>query len=204
MKSKIFLSFILISSIFIFSSFDQAEGWLARGSKPNSYDMGIDKGAGQNGKNAATIKSNVRKIRNDFGTLMQECLPGKYLGKRVRMTGYMKTKDVSEWAAFWLRVDQQGSEASLSFDNMHDGKTDRSVKGTSEWTKYEIVLDVPLKASNLAYGALLSGTGQVWFDNIQFEIVDDTVPTTGMDTKAYMPSEAPSNLNFEEINTTKK
>src|SRR5438045_796302 len=104
---------------------------------------------------------------------MQTCLADKYLGKRVRMSGYMKSKDVTEWAAFWFRVDQANSDKELSFDNMHDGKKDRSIKGTTEWTKYDIVLDVPLKASNLAYGALLGGTGQIWFENITFEVVDN-------------------------------
>ncbi len=120
-------------------------GWFIAGSAPKSYDMGTDKGAGQNGKNAATIKS-IDSTVNGFGTLMQQCSPGKYLGKRVRMTGYMKSKDVKDWAAFWLRIDQKGSMQPLSFDNMHDMSKDRSIKGTTDWTKYEIVLDVPDKA----------------------------------------------------------
>jgi hypothetical protein len=53
--------------------------------------MGVDKGAGQDGKNAATIKSIEKSIKG-FGTLMQNCLPGKYAGKRVRMSGFMKSK----------------------------------------------------------------------------------------------------------------
>lgn len=129
--------------------------------------MGIDKGAGQDGKNTATIKSTAKKIKG-FGTLMQNCLPDNYLGKRVRMTGMVKTKDVSDWAGLWFRVDEKSSNNSLSFDNMKDGKKDRSIKGTTDWTKYEIVLDVPLNSSNLAYGALLVGTGQIWFDDIKF------------------------------------
>ena len=201
MKNKIIISFLLICSGFIFTSFDEAKDWFAAGSKPKSYEMGVDKNAGHDGKNAATIKSKDKKIKNDFGTLMQDCLPEKYLGKRVRMSGYMKTQDVSEWSGFWFRVDQPNSNATLSFDNMHDGKKDRSVKGTTPWTKYEIVLDVPLKASNLAYGALLSGTGQIWFDGIKFEIVDNSVPTTGMDDNAMMPNNAPSNLDFEVLKT---
>lgn len=76
----------------------------------------------------------------------------------------------------------------LAFDNMKD----RAIKGTTEWQKYAIVLDVPENASNLAYGALLGGTRQIWFDNLKFEIVDETTLVTGQ-----KPSE-PQNLNFEE------
>jgi len=101
--------------------------------------------------------------------------PDKYLGKRVKMTGYLKPKDVTDWAGFWFRVDQPGLQQFLSFDNMRD----RPIKGTTNWKKYEIVLDVPKGASNIAFGALLSNTGQIWLDNVNFEIVDNFVSTTG-------------------------
>lgn len=173
------------------------EGWFKAGDKPISYDMGTDKGAGHDGKNAATIKS-VDKTIDGFGTLMQNCSPEKYLGKRVRMSGYIKTKDVSDWAGFWFRVDTKDGEKNMPFDNMHDGKKDRSLKGTTEWKKYDLVLDVPQSTTNLAYGALLAGTGQIWFDNLKFEIVDKTVPTTGMDNDQKNNFKEPTNLNFEK------
>src|SRR5690606_36132604 len=131
--------------------------------------MGIDKNSGPDGKNAATIKSIDKKI-NGFGTLMQTCLAEKYAGKRVRMSGLVKTKEVDDWAGLWFRVDQVNSDAPLAFDNMQD----RAIKKTTDWKRYEIVLDVPRRASKLAYGVLLRGTGQVWFTNIQFDIVDSS------------------------------
>lgn len=197
MKTKILKSILLVGTALVFLSFDLPTGWFKAGSDPKSYEMGIDKGAGQDGKNAATIKSIDKKI-NGFGTLMQDCLPDKYLGKRIRMSGLVKTRDVSDWAGLWLRIDQKGSPETLGFDNMHDGKKDRSIKGTTEWTKYEIVLDVPLNSSNIAYGALIGGTGQIWFDNLNFEIVDNTVATTGSGKDELMPNKEPVNLDFEK------
>ena len=194
MTTKILKSVLLVGTTVALFSFDLPTGWFNAGSKPKSYEMGIDKGAGKDGKNAATIKSIEKKI-DGFGTLMQECKPDKYLGKRVRMIGYIKSENVEGWAGFWLRVDQADSRQALSFDNMES----RAVKGTTGWTKYEIVLDVPTKTSMLAYGALLSGTGQIWFDNLTFEIVDNSVKTTnsmnGGNTK--IESE-PTNLDFEK------
>jgi hypothetical protein len=194
---KILTVVLFIAMTVTIFSFDLPTGWFKAGSDPKSYDMGIDKGAGLDGKNAATIKSNQKKI-NGFGTLMQDCLPDNYLGKRVRMSGMLKTQDVSDWSGLWFRIDQKGSDKTLGFDNMHDGKKDRSIKGTTDWTKYEIVLDVPLDASNLTYGALLVGTGQIWFDDIKFEVVDNSVPTTGKEKEGLMPSKEPVNLDFEK------
>lgn len=94
--------------------------------------MSIAKGAGKDGKNAATIKSIDKKI-DGFGTLMQDCLPGKYIGKRIRMTGLLKTKDVSDQAGLWLRIDTKTPVKAAVFDNMHDGKKNISVKVTTDW-----------------------------------------------------------------------
>ncbi|MCF8426713.1 MAG: hypothetical protein K9H61_03035 [Bacteroidia bacterium] len=175
-------------------SFDLPTGWFNAGSKPKSYEMGIEKAAGQDGNNAATIKSIDKKIVG-FGTLMQQSKPDKFLGKRVKMTGFVRSENVTTWAGLWLRVDQPGSQQPLSFDNMGD----RPIKGTTGWTKYEIVLDVPNNSSLIAYGALLDGTGQIWFDNIMFEVVADNVPTTGsINGKKSATLEEPTNLDFEK------
>ncbi len=186
--NKIISSVLFIGMIATFLSFELPEGWFKAGSKPKSYDMGINKGAGQNGKNVATIKS-IDKVIDGFGTLMQTSSPQKYIGQRVRMSGYVKSKDVKIAAGLWFRVDNANSKKSLSFDNM----SDRPITGTSEWQKYIIVLDVPPNASKIAYGALLIGTGQIWFDNIIFEIVDSTIATTGR-----QENNQPINLNFEK------
>jgi len=187
-KKTIVSVVILFVTSLALLSYDLPKGWHKAGSQPDKYDMGLDKGAGRNGKTVATIKSISHDITG-FGTLMQQSLPDKYLGKRVRMTGYLKSEGVESWAGFWFRVDQAKSTNSLAFDNMYD----RAVKGTSGWKKYEIVLDVPANASRLAYGALLDGSGQIWFDNINFEIVSERVPTTGRGTLSQ-----PQNLNFEK------
>lgn len=199
MKKSTFKLFF--ASIFTFAllSFDLPKNWFKAGSHPESYDMGIDKGAGLNGKNAATIKSTDKKIQG-FGTLMQMCSPEKYAGKRVRMSAMVKSNNVDDWAGLWFRVDQAKSSDPLAFDNMND----RAIKGISDWKKYEIVLDVPQNASRLAYGALIRGTGQIWFTNIQFEIVDTSVKTTGKSVTGSNKNweidalQEPSNLNFEE------
>lgn len=196
MTTKILKCALLAVTTVALLSFNLPKGWFKAGSDPDKYEMSIDKGAGQDGKNAASIKSTDNNIKG-FGTLMQNCSPTKFAGKRVRMTGLLKSKDIQSYAGFWLRVDAADSKQPLSFDNMFD----RLIKGTTEWKKYEIVLDVPPNASNIAYGVLLNGTGQVWFDSMNFEIVDNSVPLTGKpieQMKKQSIPDVPENLDFEE------
>lgn len=189
---KILFSIVILSS-FTLLSFDIPTGWFIAGNSSDSYNMGVDIGAGRNGKNAATIQSVSKKI-SGFGTLMQNCLPDKYIGKRIRLSGYLKTQNVEEWAGFWLRIEQANNQRPLAFDNMQE----RPVKATSDWQKYEIVLDVTEGAANIAYGASLYGIGQIWFDDLTLEIVDNSVPLTGSNDSRALPHNEPINLDFEE------
>lgn len=167
---------VLTVALFSIFSFTIPEGWFVAGSKSQSYEIGTALAEGKDGKNCATIQSKEKKIRG-FATLMQTATPSKFHGKRLKMSGYLKVQDVKKFAGFWLRLDSRGENNKykmLGFDNM----SNRKINGNIDWTKYEIVLDVPTETVSIAYGALLAGTGKIWFDDITFEIVDETVPTT--------------------------
>ena len=138
------------------------------------YEMSLEKNVEFTNEDILTIKSVKSKI-DGFGTLMKTTKPDLYLGKTVKMTAYVKNENVKFWAGLWMRVDYYDSNV-LAFDNMEK----RPIKGTSDWVKYEIVLFVPVEATSISYGVLLAGTGQVWFKDLKFEIVDDTVPETGI------------------------
>lgn len=71
---------------------------------------------------------------------------------------------------------------------------DRALRGTTDWTECVVVLDVGARASNIAFGVLLSGTGTVWIDRMKFEAVDDSVPVTS----AARSRDEPRNLDFAE------
>ena len=81
----------------------------------------------------------------------------------------------------------------LAFDNMQD----RSIKGTTDWKQYDVVLDVPQNATGIFFGVLLSGTGTVWLSEAKFEIVGPNVLTTINNGVAQSKQDEPMNLGFE-------
>ena len=166
------------------------KGWFLTGSKPSSYTIGLDKSVFKTGRSSAFLKSTEKEIVG-FGTLMQTCGAEDYLGKRIKMTAYIKSENVSDWAGMWLRIDSKQTKKSLSFDNMQD----RPIKGNKDWKMYEIILDVPEESGTLNFGVLLSGIGKVWFDNIKFEVVDKL---TLIPTVENSMNKKPSNLDFGE------
>ena len=171
---------------------DLPAGWIKAGSHPAEYDVGVDIATRRGGgKASGFIRARSGELHG-FGTLMQTAGPGEYRGRRVRLSGYVKSETVqSGWAGMWLRIDGKNQEM-LGFDNMRS----RPIKGTTDWTRYEIVLDVPDEAAALAFGVLLAGDGQVWLDDLRFEVVPSTVPTTGMGPPE--PPGPPQNLDFEK------
>lgn len=166
-------------------------GWIAAGSRPRDYKMSVDSTVAHSGKASALLENRVAEP-GGFGTLMQTFKADEYRGKRVRMSGYVRAQDVASWAGLWMRVNGPRGEP-LAFDNMDK----RPIKGTSGWQKYEIVLDVPDSAQDIAFGLLLTGAGQVWMDDLSFEVVGKDFPTTGAAMGPTVPL-APVNLGFEE------
>ena len=170
------------------------EGWILAGTAPQDYQVSVlpEK---REGNNVVLLESVANPNPSKFGTLSQYCSADQYLGKRVRMTGYLKSENVKNWAGMWFRVDDsKQKDLSLSFDNM----SDRPIKNTTDWKKYEIVLDVPQQAGAMAFGVLLEGSGKVWISGISFEVVDQSVPTTNMVKERAALPQGPVNLDFAE------
>jgi hypothetical protein len=166
------------------------KGWMKGGDAPNDYDMGVDEQAAYDGKRSCYIRS--RRPTQEFGTMMQTFRADRYRGKRLRLLGEAKSEGVEDWAGFWMRIDGS-NKAVLGFDNMWN----RPMKGTTGWTKYQVVLDVPDQSEAIALGIILGGSGQVWAKDLKLEVVDVSTPTTGFDLAEKAPDQ-PINLGFDE------
>ena len=167
------------------------EGWFVAGNKPAEFEMGVDNSVYESGKSSAFIKSK-NPSTNEFGTLMQSISAENYLDKRLRLSSFIKSKDINGWSGMWMRIDGEKGEL-LGFDNMQA----RPIKGTTDWKQYEIVLDVPASSKTINYGVLLGADGEVWFDNLKLGVVDKNVPVTSQGKEMNLSKE-PVNLDFEE------
>jgi hypothetical protein len=162
-------------------------GWHVAGSSPKEYDMGTAQATNVHDGWQAFI--HARPGASGFGTLMQTIDATAYRGKRVRLTGALRTQDVDK-AQMWMRIDGTASKP-LGFDNMER----RPVRGDADWTPCSIVLDVPDAATAIAFGFLLDGKGGVDARPFKLEVVGNDVPTTGVD-HPNLPT-APVNLGFK-------
>jgi len=172
------------------------KGWIQAGANPGDYEMAVDPHGGRNGGACAYIKAKTPEART-FGTLMQTVDAAAYKGKRLRLTAWAKSAGVRSWAGLWMRIDgaadpRNGLPAMLGFDNMQN----RPIKGTTDWKRYEVVLDVPAEAVSVNFGILLEGAGQAWLDGVAFDVVGPEVAVT-QPKPSPLPKQ-PVNLDFEE------
>ncbi len=152
------------------------EGWIAAGSHPQDYEMAVDRGMSAPSQKAppAVIRAKTAEAQG-FGTLMQMFKADRYRGKRVRLSAQAASENVADWAGLWMRIDPKGGGRPTAFDNMQS----RPIKGSTRWTRHEVVLDVAPDAEAIAFGVLLAGKGAVWVTSVRLEEVPRSVPTTG-------------------------
>jgi hypothetical protein len=198
--AALFLVFIPIPALAQAPKAEQAlAGWsidVNRSGNPrdqnaSDYAAELDRKVAHGGRASMSLRSTVARPMG-FRAVTQFVKADAYRGKRVRLAGYLKTRDVGAYAGLWLRVDGPGG--ILAFDNMGT----RPVKGTADWTRHEVVLDVPEAALRLAFGSLLMGTGQVWVDDLTLDVVDPgAIKSTQPERSVPNPLEHAVNLEFE-------
>ncbi|WP_119079127.1 S41 family peptidase [Chitinophaga alhagiae] len=90
-------------------------------------------------------------------------VPVTFTGREVTLTGYVKMENVTGgYAGLLLRIDDAAGN-SLQFDNMHR----EAPRGTAGWTKYSITLPLPPDGVTIYAGAIYSGSGRAWIDQLE-------------------------------------
>lgn len=148
------------------------KGWTIGGSHPNRYEMSLFTDFCHSGTKCARLCSTTEAI-DGFGTLAQSVYADGYRGKRIKLTAFIKSISVGDWAGLWMRVDGEDGEM-LGFDNMQN----RPIKGDTDWTEYHVVLDVPEKSTTIGFGVLLCGVGSLWLDDFELNVVGLDVEST--------------------------
>jgi hypothetical protein len=177
-------------------------GWFL-GGDDSEYRAGQDvsRRPGGYGYFSATLQSIAVQPMN-FGLLKQTIRADDFRGKRVRLTGYIRTAERNDGTAhLWMRVNTDDGNARADY------MLTRPVLPGTDWTSYSVVLDVPANAVGVTFGLGLVGAGQAWLDDVTLEVVGrDVAVTAEGDAIAFRDSASryatavrqPINLDFEQ------
>ena len=125
----------------------------------------------------------------NFWNHTQQFKADKYVGKRIKLSCFLKCDDVEQFAGAWMRVDNQLGDA-LYFDNT-------AIAWTLDWNYYSLVLDVPPERNLSRFGVLLQGKGKLWVNQFHFEEAPET-SSTNLEVMPAKLMDEPVNLSFEE------
>jgi erythromycin esterase len=163
----------------------RAAGWNSSGS---GFQIVVDSSApfaGRFSLRTRWVESGAyTEASGKFAVASQVFPLARAAGRKLRLTGYIRTEDISSgWAGFWMRVD--GPSGSIAFDNMQQ----RGPRGSTSWTRYNIELPVDSGATMVLVGVLHPGSGTAWFDSLTFEVVGDPMPRT---VASFRPTPRPA------------
>ena len=148
--------------------------WFVSGDHASSYQAGIDNVETTSGKGAKFLRYAQGEDKG-YASLVQVISAQRYLGQRVRFRAMIKTRNVSNWAGLWMQVQGKQRENAAFYNS-----GDRPIKGTTGWQARSVTLDVPEDGTTIGFGVINSGSGQVWIDELSFEIVGKDVPVDVM------------------------
>lgn len=163
-------------------------GWRLGGPEVERYRAEVDRTVKHGGQASARLFS-VEASPDGAVSLAQRLDASELAGGRLRLSGWVRTRGVTGWSALWLRV--SGEHRVLAYDNMQN----RALRGDTDWTRLEIVLDAPKESVRLNYGLSLQGSGNAWLDDVKLERVDASVPLT---LNLLEGPAAPENLDLEQ------
>ena len=92
----------------------------------------------------------------------------KYNGHTMRMTGWVKTENVSGHLQPTIRP--WDNKRNYGKDSM---SRDNSLRGTRDWTKFSVTCAVQDNTQHIDTAFIFWGSGQIWIDmdSLKFEII---------------------------------
>ncbi|MEA2735425.1 MAG: hypothetical protein QOE14_1876 [Humisphaera sp.] len=135
-----------------------------------AYLIGLDDQQRRTSEPVIAVRSATAKP-DDWGHMRKVIDAEPYRGKRIRLRGYLKCQDVEKAGhmSLWVFDEHDNALAQDDLGGHH-------LTGTHEWTRYDIVSDVPQSAVRILILAGMRGKGTVWADGLELDVVGNDVP----------------------------
>ncbi|MGH2642511.1 MAG: hypothetical protein ACRDE2_01060 [Chitinophagaceae bacterium] len=133
------------------------------------YISGIDSVIKKQGKYSLFIEKDTA-VKN--GSRVGACVnrfPVNFKGKEIKLTGYVKTQDVTRFASIIIRLRDSNGEVTNNLAQLGKG-----IRGTTGWTKYSYKVPITSTTREISIVPNLMGNGKAWFDD--FKLYVDGVP----------------------------
>lgn len=142
--------------------------WVAQHAGPVSYAFSVDAGIKRSGERSLKVENIGAE---PFGSIYQKLAAAPYRDKTLRVSGWIRTEDVKGnrmGAGVGLKLHAVRSGYAVKFVQM---KKD-AVRGTTDWTRYELALRIPADAEDVEVGLTMYGPGIAWLDDVAVDVIE--------------------------------
>jgi hypothetical protein len=139
-------------------------GWSVQGAAREAYAAEVDPGAPREGH--ATIRFHpTRDPEGGYGTYMTAIDAAPVRGRRAHAVVWVRTQGVTARGDVWLRA--QGLDSPPDGPGL--GYATARLAPNADFTRYELLVDVPADAARLQLGVGIAGPGMLWLDGVRIE-----------------------------------
>ena len=139
-------------------------GWSIQGHAQDDYAAEADGSVMRDGH--ATVRFHpTREAGGGYATYMTTLDAAPFRGRRAHAIVWIRTEGVTARGDVWLRV--QGIDSPADGPGMATSLT--RLAPNADFTRYELLADVPEDAASVQLGLGLAGPGMLWMDGVRVE-----------------------------------
>lgn len=174
------------------------KGWHKFGRHKDFYTVGYEPCPERPSEMALFVENKSQAVgevslpEDSYASITQTCLANQFVGQAVAFSSDIRCNDIKGSASIWTRVDDKNG-VTVAFTDLANAKIGHDVKKKTEWTRREVVLEVPVTGSTIHFGFYLSGVGKAWASRLSFDLTDEA-PTLAVTTENL--ALAPQNLDL--------
>lgn len=100
------------------------------------------------------------------GIVQQRISALSFRGKKISISAALKGYAINDTSAVHFFVYVRTMDTSYIFENLKDNPI-----ASSQWSRREIILDIPLNATDISFGMSIHGLGDAYIDDIQIKAI---------------------------------
>ncbi len=124
----------------------------------------LDSEIKHSGNYSLLIERQPDSVKGEFTTLYLT-IPADFNGTRISFGGWLKTKEVKNYARLYLRQDDRRKKFLQLLHYPLPG-----MKGNQDWTRWDTTINLQEKTGIIYLGFIFAGTGKLWLDDLHIKI----------------------------------
>jgi hypothetical protein len=138
--------------------------WFKAHIPADNLTMELDNSVSYSGSRSVSI-SNTNIYDEEVSNNWAQTIDNVPIDKTVELTGWLRTVD-AESVVMVIQCWDENDEM-VGFGTT---QTEGNITGSSDWTQYTASVNIPSETEKIIVRLALTGTGQVWFDDVTLVI----------------------------------